>query len=98
MPGEARGGLPAAQTGDVTTDRRPSIAIVLGAGGVVGHAFHVGVLSALVDEFGWDARRARLIIGTSAGSVVGASLRAGLGPADMRRRLAGQRPTPEGLR
>jgi NTE family protein len=80
----------------VTTDRQPSIAVVLGAGGVVGHAFHVGVLSALVDEFAWDARRARLLIGTSAGSVVGASLRAGLGPADMRRRLAGQRPTPEG--
>jgi NTE family protein len=81
----------------VTTDRRPSIALVLGAGGVVGHAFHVGVLSALVAELGWDARRAQLIVGTSAGSVVGGSLRAGLGPADMRRRLAGEQLSPEGF-
>ena len=41
-------------------------------------------------------RRARLIVGTSAGSVVAASLRAGLGPADMRRRLAGEPLSPEG--
>ena len=81
----------------MTTDRRPSIALVLGAGGVVGHAFHVGVLSALVAELGWDARRAQLIVGTSAGSVVGGSLRAGLGPADMRRRLAGEQLSPEGF-
>jgi NTE family protein len=80
----------------VTSDRRPNVALVLGAGGVVGHAFHVGVLNALAGEFGWDARLARLVIGTSAGSVVGASLRAGLGPTDMRRRLAGERLSPEG--
>ena len=42
------------------------------------------------------ARSAELIVGTSAGSVVGASLRAGLGPADMRRRLAGQPLSPHG--
>ena len=80
----------------MTFDRDPRIAVVLGAGGVVGHAFHVGVLSTLADEFGWDARRARLVIGTSAGSVVGAGLRAGLGPLDMRRRLAAERLSPEG--
>ena len=80
----------------MTSDHPANIAVVLGAGGVVGHAFHVGVLSALLDEFGWDARRARLIVGTSAGSVVGAGLRAGLGPRDMRRRLAGEPLSPEG--
>src|SRR5690606_37866724 len=32
----------------------PRVAMVLGAGGSVGHAFHVGVLSALADELGWD--------------------------------------------
>jgi NTE family protein len=58
--------------------------LVLGAGGVVGHAYHVGVLSALADDLGWDASAADLIVGTSAGSVVGASLRAGLHPSDMR--------------
>lgn len=80
----------------MTSDHAPNIVVVLGAGGVVGHAFHVGVLSALLDEFGWDARRARLIVGTSAGSVVAASLRAGLGPSDLRRRVAGEPLSPEG--
>jgi NTE family protein len=74
----------------------PTIALVLGAGGSVGHAFNVGVLSALVDEFGWDARRADLIVGTSAGSVVGASLRVGLDPLDLRRRALGRRLSPAG--
>jgi NTE family protein len=95
MPGEARG-IVWRRLERVTSDRRPNVALVLGAGGVVGHAFHVGVLNALAGEFGWDARLARLVIGTSAGSVVGASLRAGLDPADMRRRLAGERLSPEG--
>jgi NTE family protein len=80
----------------VTSDRQPRVAVVLGAGGIVGHAFHVGVLSALADELGWDARRARLIVGTSAGSIVGASLRAGLDPLDMRRRLNGHALSGEG--
>jgi NTE family protein len=74
----------------VSTRRTPRVAVVLGAGGVVGHAFHVGVLSTIENELGWDARRAELIVGTSAGAVVGASLRAGLGPIDQRRRLAGE--------
>jgi NTE family protein len=65
------------------------VALVLGAGGSVGHAFHVGVLSALADELGWDARSAALLVGTSAGSIVAASLRAGLAPADMRARALG---------
>jgi NTE family protein len=95
MLGEARGSR-RRRLERVTTDRRPRTAVVLGAGGVVGHAFHVGVLSALADEFGWDARQAELIVGTSAGSVVGASLRAGLGPIDQRRRLAGEQLSPEG--
>jgi NTE family protein len=72
------------------------IALVLGAGGAVGHAFNVGVLSALADEFGWDARDADLIVGTSAGSVVGASLRVGLDPLDMRRRALGSPLSDEG--
>ncbi len=79
-------------------DSGPSarVALVLGAGGVVGHAFHVGVLNALAEELGWDPRGAELIVGTSAGSVVGASLRAGLSPADSRRRLAGEPLSPHG--
>ena len=61
------------------------IGLVLGAGGAVGHAFHAGVLAALSDETGWDARDAEMIVGTSAGSLVGAFLRAGLsGPTSRR--------------
>jgi NTE family protein len=64
----------------------PHVVLVLGAGGTVGHAFHAGVLTALADELGWDARRADLVVGTSAGSIVAAMLRAGMPPADMVRR------------
>jgi len=50
------------------------IGVVLGAGGLTGDAFHRGVLRAL-RERGYDARSADLIVGTSAGSMVGAFLR-----------------------
>ena len=63
--------------------RRPKVAVVLGAGGTVGHAFHAGVLTALHDELGWDARRADLLVGTSAGSIVASMLRAGMPAADL---------------
>jgi NTE family protein len=59
------------------------VGLVLGAGGVVGHAFHAGVLAALAEEVGWDARRADVVVGTSAGSIVGAMLRAGFPPVDL---------------
>jgi len=51
------------------------VGLVLGAGGVTGEAFHRGVLNGLRDVTGWDARSASVIVGTSAGSLVGASLR-----------------------
>ena len=54
------------------------IGLVLGAGGAVGHAFHAGVLAALAEETGWDARDAEVIVGTSAGLA--------------RRRVAARRP------
>lgn len=50
------------------------VGLVLGAGGVTGDAFHRGVLRALA-ETGYDARSADVIVGTSAGSMVGAFLR-----------------------
>ena len=55
------------------------IGLVLGAGGVAGQAFHAGVLTALDDVAGFDARRAEVIVGTSAGSIAAAFLRAGRG-------------------
>ncbi len=66
-----------------------SIGIVLGAGGLVGAAYHAGVLTALA-EAGFDARDADLVVGTSAGSGVGASLRAGFPPLDLAPRNLGQ--------
>jgi NTE family protein len=53
------------------------IGLVLGAGGTVGMAYHAGVLRALEVEAGFAPDRADLVIGTSAGSVIGAYLRTG---------------------
>jgi NTE family protein len=72
------------------------VALVLGAGGVTGGAFHAGVLSALVESTGWDARHADLLVGTSAGSATAGALRAGLPARDMAARARGERLSPEG--
>jgi NTE family protein len=57
--------------------------LVLGAGGVVGMSYHAGVLHALEREGGLDPSSADLVVGTSAGSVVGALLRSGWRTADL---------------
>lgn len=74
------------------------VGLVLGAGGVVGHAYHAGVLRALHEATGWDPRTAEVIIGTSAGSHVAALLRAGLSAADLAARAGGEPASPEGRR
>ncbi len=51
-------------------------ALVLGGGGVTGVAWELGILAGLADK-GIDLSRADLIIGTSAGSVVGAQISTG---------------------
>lgn len=61
----------------------PRVGLVLGAGGVAGGAFHAGVLAAIAEATGWDPRRATVVVGTSAGSITGASLMAGLSAADL---------------
>ena len=53
----------------------PRVGLVLGAGGVVGQAFHAGVLAAIEADLGWDPRDAEIVVGTSAGSVTGTLLR-----------------------
>lgn len=58
-----------------------SVAVVLGAGGLTGRAFHAGVLSALQDA-GFDARDADLLVGTSAGAGIASTTRAGFSAAD----------------
>jgi NTE family protein len=59
------------------------IGVVLSAGGEAGLAFHAGVLSGLAEGIGWDPNAAEILMGTSAGSVAAAALRAGLSPGDM---------------
>jgi NTE family protein len=53
------------------------LALVLGAGGTVGLSYHAGVLRALERVGGVDPVSAEVMIGTSAGSIVGAYLRSG---------------------
>ncbi|MBK5307464.1 MAG: patatin-like phospholipase family protein [Frankiaceae bacterium] len=53
--------------------------LVLGAGGVLGAAWTIGALAAVEEEYGWDARDAEVLIGTSAGSVLAAFLGCGVG-------------------
>lgn len=65
-------------------------ALVLGAGGPVGYAFHAGALAALHDAIGWDVREAGLVVGTSAGAGVGALVRAGLSGSHLHARACGR--------
>jgi NTE family protein len=70
-------------------------ALVLGAGGLTGQAFHLGVLTALSDLTGFDGRKADVVVGTSAGSLVAAALTAGFGAADQAAMLHGDQPSAE---
>ncbi len=58
-------------------------ALVLGGGGLVGQAYHLGVLRALHQEADFDGRDADVLVGTSAGSIVVAGLAGGLSAADL---------------
>ena len=51
-------------------------ALVLGGGGITGIAWELGILHGLADA-GLDVTRADVVVGTSAGSVVGAQITAG---------------------
>jgi len=56
--------------------------LVLGGGGVLGEAWLSAVLAGVAHGGGFDARESRCMIGTSAGSIVAASLAAGIDPAE----------------
>src|SRR3954471_4040262 len=72
------------------------VGLVLGAGGIVGQAFHAGVLAALEHDLGWDARTADVIVGSSAGSVTGSLLRIGVGASDLASAAVQSPLSPEG--
>jgi NTE family protein len=57
-------------------------ALVLGGGGVTGVAWELGLLAGLAEQ-GMDLSQADLVVGTSAGSVVGAQLTSGASLAEL---------------
>jgi NTE family protein len=66
------------------------VGLVLGAGGVMGGAWITGALDALAKETGWDPATADYIVGTSAGSMMGALLASGVPPWFMRAHSEGE--------
>lgn len=68
--------------------------LVLGGGGLIGMGYHAGALKAL-EEAGADPQVADLIVGTSAGSVMGAYLRCGWTGSDFHDYAHGRHPNSE---
>ena len=68
----------------------PRVGLVLGAGGVLGAAWLVGALEAIAAESGWDPGSAQRLVGTSAGSIVGALVACGVPPWLMVAHSAGE--------
>jgi NTE family protein len=56
------------------------VGLVLGAGGIQGGAWLTGGLDALASETGWDPAAADYVVGTSAGSMIGALCASGVPP------------------
>ena len=56
------------------------VGLVLGAGGVLGGAWLTGALHALARETDWDPGSADYVVGTSAGSMIGGLVAAGIPP------------------
>src|SRR5688572_2536141 len=70
------------------------IGLVLGGGGLVGMGYHAGALKAL-EEWGADPTRADLIVGTSAGAIMGSYLRSGWSATDFYEYAHGRHPNSE---
>ena len=66
------------------------VGLVLGAGGVLGGAWLTGGLKALAEHTDWDPGSAEYVVGTSAGSVIGALVAAGVPPWFMVAHSAGE--------
>jgi NTE family protein len=68
----------------------PRVGLVLGAGGILGGAWLTGALHAIASETGWDPGSADYIVGTSAGSMIGALVACGVPPWFMVAHSAGE--------
>ncbi len=66
------------------------VGLVLGAGGVQGGAWLTGALDAVAEQTGWDPATAEVVVGTSAGSVIGSLCVAGIPPWFMVAHSAGE--------
>ncbi len=66
------------------------VGLVLGAGGVLGGAWLTGALHAIAAETGWDPGSSEYVVGTSAGSMIGALLACGVPPWYMVAHSAGE--------
>ncbi|MGQ0507413.1 MAG: patatin-like phospholipase family protein [Myxococcaceae bacterium] len=75
-----------------TTSDRKTRALVLGGGGISGIAWELGILSGLV-QAGVNLEKPDLIMGTSAGSIAGAQVAAGL---DLEARYQAQLESTQG--
>ena len=93
---ETAGGAAAPGPSGGGSGDRISVGLVLSAGGAAAEAWHAGVVRALHDVTGWDARSADLIMGTSAGAITGLCLRAGIPPADLYAHRRGEPVSDEG--
>ncbi|MHA6626192.1 patatin-like phospholipase family protein [Pseudonocardia sichuanensis] len=58
--------------------RAPRVGLVLGAGGLLGSAWTAGALAVLAERLDRPPGEADLVLGTSAGAVLGAALRCGM--------------------
>src|SRR2546423_7141986 len=61
----------------------PRVGVVLGAGGVLGAAWTAGALAALQEQLPGPVGEVDLLVGTSAGSLLVAALRCGVGVDDI---------------
>src|SRR5688500_17700033 len=94
MPARQRHGPPgphARRAGRRSGIHQPvKVGLVLGAGGVMGGAWLTGGLEALARETGWDPGSTDYIVGTSAGSMMGALLASEIPPWFMVAHSAGE--------
>ena len=65
---------------ECTDPTRMKVGLVLGAGGIQGGAWLTGGFDALAEETGWDPADADYVVGTSAGSMIGALCASGVPP------------------
>ncbi|MEU2628817.1 patatin-like phospholipase family protein [Kitasatospora sp. NPDC007106] len=62
----------------------PRRGLVLGGGGMLGAAWTVGALCAVEEATGWRPGSADVVLGTSAGAILGALLAVGVRPGELR--------------